>query len=109
MSLSFNCGSLCAAALLAVVAGSAGAQTLSLTTLDTCYNAGETTVTVAVGLTASPVDVVGGQFFLQYDTSVLQFVDAVPGDAPFAFEIHEDVDAVAGTINYAAGVDPTIN
>ncbi len=112
MLLSSNRGPQCVLAALVAAAGlsaSTQAQTLSLTTLDTCYNAGETTVTVAVDLTASPVDVVGGQFFLQYDAAVLQFVSAEPGDAPFDFQIHETVDAVAGTINYATGVDPFDN
>lgn len=69
---------------------------------DVCNTDGMVTVTIDVGTSA--IEVVGGQFFLEYDNSVLQFVSADPGDAPFTSEVYEDVDSGAGTIDYAVGV-----
>jgi hypothetical protein len=50
--------------------------------------------------------VVGGQFFLEYDSTTLEFVSADPGDPPFTLEIYEDVveTSPVGTIDYAVGV-----
>ena len=43
---------------------------------------------------------VGGQFFLEYDTSALNFISMVAGDAPFTFEVFRVVDQINGTIDY---------
>ncbi|MFK7959013.1 MAG: hypothetical protein AB8G96_00675 [Phycisphaerales bacterium] len=66
-----------------------------------------TTLTVTIDMGDAPGIVAGGQFFLSWDTSVLQFVSATPGGLvtpnPFVLEIFEVVDAVAGTLDYAVG------
>ena len=48
--------------------------------------------------------VVGGQFFMHYDTSRLQFVNATTGSAPFTVPVFSDVDTVSGLIDFAVGV-----
>jgi hypothetical protein len=78
--------------------------TLSLVPDDTCYADGiGATITVAIHMSDVKDFVVGGQFFLEYDNSVLDFVSAEPGDPPFTVLVYEDVDEIAGTIDYATG------
>lgn len=72
---------------------------LSLNT-SMCESSGVLTVTIDMSDTA--VDVVGGQFFLDFDTAALTFIDAVPGGGTFTAEVYEAVGA--GTIDYAVGV-----
>jgi hypothetical protein len=60
------------------------------------------TLTVTIDMAAMPDEIVGGQFFLNFDNSVLTFGSAVPGDAPFTVEVYESVGA--STIAYAVGV-----
>ncbi len=80
----------------------ASTATLGLNTT-TCENSGILTVTIDMSDTA--VDVVGGQFFLSYDNSVLDFMSAdVVAGGTFPTEVFEFVDEVAGTIDYAVGV-----
>jgi hypothetical protein len=55
-------------------------------------------LTVSLEMTNAVTNVVGGQFFLQYDDGVLDFVSAVAGDAPLA-QTFESVGP--GTIDYA--------
>jgi len=70
---------------------------------DPCAGPGDQiTVTVAMANVAEPVS--GGQFFLQYDPSRLQFTDAATGCPEFGLEIYEQVDQTAGTIDYAVGL-----
>jgi len=52
-----------------------------------------------------PAPAVGGQFFLEYDTTRMSFVSAAPGDAPFTRTIHLSVDRERGTIDYAVGIE----
>jgi hypothetical protein len=69
-----------------------------------CYDGGAgSTVTVYIHMSDLKDYVVGGQFFMEYDTAVLDFISADPGDLPFSVEVHEDVDEIAGTIDYAVG------
>ncbi len=68
-----------------------------------CYEASET-VTVGIWMRDLVDEIRGGQFFLSYDNTVLDFVDAVVGDSPFTVEVINDVDEDAGTIDYAVGV-----
>lgn len=77
----------------------ASQSTLSLNTT-MCESSGVLTVTIDMSDTA--VDVVGGQFFLDFDTAALTFIDAVPGGGTFTSEVFESV--AAGTIDYAVGV-----
>ncbi|MHC4969046.1 MAG: DUF7467 domain-containing protein, partial [Planctomycetota bacterium] len=78
--------------------------TLSLNPDDTCYGGGAgATVTVAIRMSDVKDYVVGGQFFLAYDKTKLEFASAEPGDAPFMEEVYEFVDDIAGTIDYAVG------
>lgn len=68
-----------------------------------CYGELGAAVTVSIELTDATVPVVGGQFFLEYNTGILQFVSIEPGDAPFVVEIYEAIpgDGGPGTIDYA--------
>ncbi len=66
---------------------------------------------VAVHLGDIEEIIVGGQFFLAYDTARLGFVSIEPGDAdgtdpenPFEREIYEFVDETRGHIDYAVGI-----
>ncbi|UCD75325.1 MAG: HYR domain-containing protein [Phycisphaerales bacterium] len=68
-----------------------------------CYTENDT-ATVDVELAKAMDMVVGGQFFLSYDNTVLDFLSAEVGDPPFTLEVYEDVDEGAGTIDYAVGV-----
>lgn len=93
------------AALAAGVCGSAlGQTTLSLNAEDACLNAGDKFVTVRIDMTGATDLAVGGQFFLEYDTSRLTFIDAVPGSGSFTMEIFQADDPMSGTIDYAVGV-----
>lgn len=81
------------------------APAIALNADASCYNAGVgDTVTVAIDLTGNSNDeIVGGQFFLQYDSSVLSFVSAVPGGGVFDLEVYE-FSAIPGLLDYAVGV-----
>jgi hypothetical protein len=68
---------------------------------------------VLVNITMSDVraPIVGGQFFLRYDTTHLAFVRLDPGDVdkvdpnnPFEREIFEFVNTISGDIDYAVGI-----
>ncbi|USN98765.1 MAG: HYR domain-containing protein [Phycisphaeraceae bacterium] len=71
---------------------------------DDCLGVGETQLVVEIDSRGLVDYCVGGQFFLEYDNALLDFVSAVPGDGPFAREVYEDADEIAGTIDYAVGV-----
>jgi hypothetical protein len=77
-------------------------QIVALNADAVCYDVNDT-VTVTIDLTGNSFDeIVGGQFFLSYNPSVLQFVSANPGDPPFTVEIFEG--QMPGLIDYAVGV-----
>jgi hypothetical protein len=83
--------------------------TVSLTPNDTCYGAGVgATVTVTISMSDVKDFVVGGQFFMEYDSTVLDFGSADPagGPGPFTVEVYEAVveSSPIGTIDYAVGV-----
>ena len=81
--------------------------TLTLdTNVDHCYQLNDT-ITVAINLNAD-TNIVGGQFFLQYNPAKLSFVDIVPGDPPFTNPVYDSNDPQAGTIDYAVGVPPAV-
>ncbi len=82
-----------------------GPVTLSLTPDSTCLTTVGSTLTVSVDATFLTTNIVGGQFFLDYDTTALAFVSADSGDALFA-EFSEVVDEIAGTIDYAVTAAP---
>lgn len=77
--------------------GAAAAITLN----SSCSTTG--VVTVAIDMTGATENVVGGQFFLEYDTSRLDYVGGMPGGGVFTREII-DVEPVAGQIDYVVGV-----
>lgn len=76
----------------------------------TCYAVGETfDVVVKLSAIAASTPIVGAQFFLEYDTSTLDFISIEPGElfdplSPFALEFNEQVNEITGTINYLVGV-----
>jgi hypothetical protein len=72
---------------------------LSLST-SPCGSSG--TLTVTIDMAAMPVEIVGGQFFLEYEDDVLTFLDAGPGGGAFTVEVFEST--APGTIIYAVGV-----
>lgn len=59
-------------------------------------------VTVTIDMASMPDVIVGGQFFLEYDDSILTFVSAVPGPSPFTVQVFELTSP--GSISYAVGV-----
>jgi len=61
-------------------------------------------ITIGIEMGLSTPSIVGGQFFLEYDTSTLDFVSMVTGDPPFTVEVFELVNETAGTIDYAVAV-----
>src|SRR5262249_46728462 len=77
--------------------------TLSLIVPPGCQTG--TKLVVSIYMSGATTTIVGGQYFLQYNTSVLQFNSANPGDAPFTREIYENVNQVLGTIDYATGIE----
>ncbi|MHC4651661.1 MAG: HYR domain-containing protein [Planctomycetota bacterium] len=86
---------------------------LSLNMATTCENSG--TVTVTIDMDDMPVNIVGGQFFLEYDTMYLTLVSVDVGDPPFTSEVSEcsPVESIppgctptVGQIDFAVGVDP---
>jgi hypothetical protein len=81
--------------------------TLSLAGGEGCYAAGEiVTVTIEMTGLCDDQEVRGGQYFLAYDHSLLEFVSAAPSH-PFPLEVYEDVPGSdgPGTIDYSTGVD----
>ncbi len=78
---------------------------LTLHSDETAYPEGiGATITVTVALSQSSRVIVGGQFFLKYDQTLLDFVSMVPGSAPFTREVYEVVNEASGAITYAIGV-----
>ncbi len=75
---------------------------IDITPTDPCDEAG----TIVFDIKASDLTdiVVGGQFFLSYDETVLDFVSADPGDAPFTVQLYEVVNESLGTIDYAVQI-----
>ena len=97
------------ATLITLIGWAATAQAatpaLSLTPDASCYSALGATVTVDIELTqSSPEDeVLGGQFFLEYDQSKLTFVNVTTGSSPFTRQVYVDT-STAGQIDYAVGI-----
>jgi len=92
---------LCAVLICGSASAAWGQATLSLTSAP-CDNTG--VLVVNLDLVHSTPVAVGAQVFLEYDNSLLQFVSADPGDAPFTLQVFEFVDTGAGTIDYAVGI-----
>ena len=61
-------------------------------------------ITINIWVRDLPQVIQGGQFFLGYDNTVLDFVNADPAPTVFTLEVYESVDEGAGTIDYASGV-----
>jgi hypothetical protein len=80
-----------------------------------CYDVGSTVV-VDVNMVDQSELVVGGQFFMEYDTARLTLVSVDPGDPPFDTEVYECSTVVGappvsctptlGEIDYAVGLSP---
>ena len=73
-----------------------------------CFSVGED-VFVTVELGSSLRAVVGGQFLIKYDPTVLDFIAIHPGavldsESPFGLELLRSINEVEGTIFYAVGV-----
>ncbi len=81
---------------------------------DACY---DTTVPLTVNVELGPRnvqfisgdDIVGVQFFLEYDATTLDFLNIRPGQtsdptSPFSFELGREIDETAGTIDYIVSV-----
>ena len=79
--------------------------TLSLMTEPGCHKLGDTiTVTIAMTGLCNTQPTRGGQYFLAYDATALEFVGAAPDpNGPFPLAIY--LAAGDGTIDYATGVD----
>ncbi len=59
---------------------------------------------VRVDLSGADSAVVGGQFFLEYDPTMLSFVGITAGNAPFSLLIYSHVDQALGEVELAVGV-----
>jgi hypothetical protein len=68
-----------------------------------CFAVGEK-ITIGVALGASAVPLVGGQFYIDYDPSCLDFNSIMPTGV-WPLELQEQVDEGAGRIFWAAGVN----
>jgi len=84
---------------------SADPSTLPVTS---CYQAGDI-ITVRVNMGPAAVPIIGAQFFLEYDSLSLLFIDVQPGDridptSPFTSQFFEFVDLSLGTIDYIVTV-----
>jgi len=97
------------AVTLAAQVAMAGGPVVFLQPEKECYSAGEDVV-VLLNLKDQSELIVGGEFFLRFDTAQLEFVSADPGDPdgsdpnnPFDVELFEFVDAPAGLIEYIVG------
>jgi hypothetical protein len=77
---------------------------VTLDAADACLNAGEDQVVVAINLSNPQALISGGQFFMSYDQTKLDFVSADVAAAGF-LELFESVDENSGTIDYAVNAD----
>ena len=68
-----------------------------------CYEQDDT-LYLAITLSNGNAMIVGGQFFLGYDNTALEFQSISVGDPPFTNEVYKVVNEGAGTIDYAVGV-----
>ncbi|MDO8630599.1 MAG: HYR domain-containing protein, partial [Phycisphaerales bacterium] len=78
--------------------------------IGTCLAAGSD-FDVNVELLGSPSIIVGGQFWVKYDPTVLTLLDISPGrladpSSPFELELARQVNASQGTVFYAVSVSP---
>jgi len=76
-----------------------------------CYADGDT-VTVEIWMHDQEEMIVGGQFFLEYDNSKLDWVSAAAGDSPFTDVLYSFVDEGLGTIDHivnAPSGDPGVD
>eukprot|EP00913_Durusdinium_trenchii_P006227 g5839.t1 len=81
-----------------------GQTSVSLDAVDSCLDASETQLVVAIDL-ANPLAMIsGGQFFLDYDETLLDFVSADVADPNFV-ELFETVNETTGEIDYAVSAD----
>ncbi len=85
----------------------AAGPSVCLVTQEGCLTPGGIEVRVQMGLAEE--EVVGGQFVIQYDPSVLQLIDAAPGRtcdpaSPFGLEISQSNNPTTGEVFYAVGV-----
>jgi hypothetical protein len=62
------------------------------------------TITVNIWVHDLSQVIQGGQFFLGYDNTVLDFVSANPAPTVFTLQVYKGVDEAAGTIDYATAV-----
>lgn len=88
-----------------VIMSPGASATLDLVPDFPCYTTADTLIVNIDMTTMGSAAILGGQFFLQYDNTLLDFLSADPGDAPFTRQIYEAVDAGAGTIDYAVGLE----
>jgi len=78
---------------------------------DGCYAVGDQlTIRVELAFVSANTPIVGAQFFLQYDASSLDFLSIEPGvsidpKSPFALEFNEQVNEIAGTIDYLVSLN----
>jgi len=79
--------------------------TLSLTSDNTCYVTSGATVTVDIEFTqtATEDEILGGQFFMAYDTSKLTLAGVTTGTIPFTRVVYS-YTGTPGQIDYAVGV-----
>ncbi len=90
---------------LTTSAALAANPTLRLDPNSVCFTGNTVTINVVFDQDAPADEILGGQFFLQFNASYLTFSSAVPGEAPFTREVFESVSG--NQIDYAVGIpDP---
>ena len=113
MAIRKNCVSSCVLLLCAMALGPralAVSPSLCLSNPTGCDEPG-TTVNVEVVLGAGDYVVVGAQFVLSYDPSVLTPLEVLPGQScdalsPISLEIYKKIDHEVGSIFFATGINP---
>lgn len=76
---------------------------------ETCHTVGdEITVNVELGFSVRTIG--GGNFLVDYDPAVLEFLDVAPGTAvdpesPFSIILFHEVDPTKGEVSFAAGIE----
>jgi hypothetical protein len=66
-------------------------------------------MTIAVNLQNLPVPIAGWQAFLEYDTTKMTFLTGAYVTTQFGLPVINPIAASAGTLNVAAGIDPTLS
>ena len=71
-----------------------------------CFEEDKLIIVTVDLMTPPPKPICAAQFYLEYDTAMLDFVSIVEGGGVFNTVLFENVDEVAGTVDYLVGENP---